>query len=227
MGKADEYWNEIYKSNPYQKGKAPNPFLVDMLPRLRCGKLLDIGMGEGANLVYLAQKGYSAKGFDISEAALEHATTLARETGVTVDAKRADLDFFLFGMLEYETIIMTYFKPPVIRYYTEIIRALKMGGTLLVESLMADEAKEILSPDEPYRDFYFKPNELLHNLKGMRILFYNEGYVGQKHVVQCVAQKPTDKDVQKYALFDMQTGPKDTGPSAQQKLAESLFKKKS
>jgi tellurite methyltransferase len=227
MSKPEEFWNGIYSNSPYLRGKAPLPFLIEMLPRLRTGKALDIGMGEGANAVYLAQKGFTVKGFDISSTALEHAATLARDTGVAVETKQADLDLFLFGLMEYDTVIMTYFKPTVIRYYSEIIRSLKQGGTLLVESYTNEEVKEILSPDEPWKDFYFKSNELLQGLKGMRILFYNEGTVSGKHLVQCVAQKPLDRDVAKYNLFDMQSGPKESGPTAQQKLAESLFKKKS
>jgi len=226
MAIAEDYWNKIYSDSPFRKGKAPSQFLLDMLPRLRPGKCLDIGMGEGTNAVYLAQKGYTVKGFDVSSKAIENAEKLARETGVTIETKRADLDLFLFGMLEYDSIIMTFFKPCVPRYYSEIIRALKLGGSLLVESYTQEEQKEAIGADDTYKDYYFKSNELIQQLKGMKILFYNEGIVGNKHVVQCLAQKPTDKDVAKYDLFNMQTGPKQTGQTAQQKLAEALFKKK-
>lgn len=227
MGKADEYWDQIYDESPYLRGKAPSAFLVEMQQRLRKGKVLDVGMGEGTNAVYLAQMGFNVKGFDISPKAIEHAKKLADETGVSIEALKADLDLFLFGMLEYDSIIMTYYKPPLTRYYSELIRALKQGGTLLVESLTIEEVKEVISPEEAFKDFYYHPNELLRNLKGMRILFYQEGIVGNKHLVQCLAMKPLDKDAAKYGLFDMSTGPKDMGPSSHQKLAEALFKKKS
>ncbi len=230
MANAESFWNEQYQKSPFQKGKEPSPFLLEMLPRMRTGKVLDVGMGEGRNAVYLAQKGYSVKGFDASQTAVEHAQTLARDTGVSIDAQRVDLDLFLFGLMEYDSIVMTFFKPPTVRYYSEMIRALKQGGTLLVESWMIEELTEIIGPEESYRDFYFRPNELLNHLKGMRILFYQEGLVGKRHVVQCLAQKPVDKDVAKFGLFDMQSsgsgGSKDAGPSIHQKLAEELFKKK-
>jgi SAM-dependent methyltransferase len=222
----EEYWNEIYSKSPYKFGKAPSPFLVEMLPKLRTGKVLDIGMGEGANSVYLAQKGFAVKGFDLSSTAIEHAQKLAQETGVAIEAKKADLDLFLFGLLEYDSIVMMYFKPSVPRYYSEIIRALKQGGTLLVESWTSEEIKDIIGPDETHRDYYYRSNELLKGLAGMRILFYQEDVINGYHTVRCLAQKPLDRDVAKYGLFDMASGPKDTGPSAAQKLAESLFKKK-
>ncbi|HLD44678.1 MAG TPA: hypothetical protein VJC18_04525, partial [bacterium] len=85
--------------------------------------------------------------------------------------------------------------------------------------------KEIITADEAYRDYYFKPNELLHELRGLRILFYNEGFVAGRHVLQCVAQKPIDKDVAKYHAFDMGSG---EGPKkdSSRELLEAMFKKK-
>src|SRR5437762_2833145 len=96
---AQNYWNEIYGQNPFKSGKGPLPFLAQMLPRLQKGKALDVGMGEGNNAVYLAQKGFAVKGFDISPLAVEHAQTLAKETGVNIEAKATDLDMFLMGLM--------------------------------------------------------------------------------------------------------------------------------
>ena len=46
-------------------GKAPNQFLLDMLPRLQKGKVLYVAMGEGANSCYLDQNFFEFKDFDI------------------------------------------------------------------------------------------------------------------------------------------------------------------
>jgi hypothetical protein len=151
---------------------------------------------------------------------------LAKETGVSIDANVADLDLFLLGLMEYDSIIMTFFKPPLARYYSELIRALKQGGTLLVHSYSTEEMTEALGEDEAYRNCYFKTNELLKNLQGLQILFYNEGEVDGKSVVQCLARKPLDKDAAKYNLFDMSTAAPPQPKSSQKDLAEALFKKK-
>lgn len=223
---AQTYWDNIYSHTPFKSGKAPLSFIVEMLPRLQKGKALDIGMGEGANAVYLAQKGFAVKGFDISPVAIDHAKKLANETGVKADFNTADLDLFLLGLMEYETIIMTYFKPAIGRYYPEIIRALKQGGTLLVQSYTIDEQKEPLGQEDAYKNFYYRSNEVIQNLKGMRLLYYNECIINDRHVVQCLAQKPIDKDVAKYNLFDMGTPQEGKSSSPHVDLAESLFKKK-
>ncbi|MBK9294784.1 MAG: class I SAM-dependent methyltransferase [Oligoflexia bacterium] len=224
--KPQEFWDSYYQKNTYLKGKDADAFLTQMLSRLKKGKVLDIGMGEGVNSVFLAKSGFHVKGFDASKVAIERAQSLAQQSGVELEVKQGDLDLYLFGLMEYDSIVMFYFKPSVTRYYSEIVRALKQGGTLLINSYTVDEMKEPLSPEDT-RNYFYRSNEILHNLKGMRILYYNEGFVGGKHVVQCLAQKPLDKDAAKYNLFDMHTKDGgDKGKSTQQQLAEALFKKK-
>ena len=225
MGTASQYWDQIYTDHPFAKGQNPDPFLERYAHRLQKGKVLDIGMGEGQNYVYLAKKGFQVKGFDISQVAVQHAKDFAQKESVNLEVDSADLDLFILGLLQYDTIIMIDFKPPVKRYYSEIIRALKQGGTLLVKSYMDAEMPEALGPEDAYKNFYFHSNELIQNLRDLRILFYNEDRVDGKKVVQCLAQKPTDKDAAKFNLFDMQSKA-DTGPSRQHELAEALFKKK-
>ncbi|RZA19188.1 MAG: class I SAM-dependent methyltransferase [Proteobacteria bacterium] len=222
---AKTYWDTHYTQKPFSSGKGPSDFLHQMLPRLEKGKVLDIGMGEGQNAVYLAQKGFAVKGFDISKVAVEHAKELARDTAVIIDAQSADLDLYLFGIMEYDSIVMTKFRPGNTRYYTNIVSALKQGGTLLIESYGVGEMNEAIGKDEEYRNYYYHSNEILKNILGLRILFYQEGLVNDKYVVQCLAQKPIDKDAAKLKLFDMSTKKNDVESSKHLELAEKLFKK--
>ncbi len=222
---AKSYWDHYYSEKSFAQGKAPNSFLHSMLGRLEGKKVLDVAMGEGANAVYLAQKGFQVKGFDISKVAVERALELARATGVRIEAQTADLDLYLFGIMEYDSIIMTHFRPTNPRYYTSMISALKQGGTLLIDSLGVPDMSEAIGSDEGYRNPYFSSNEVLRHLAPLRILFYQEGLVDGHHVVQCLAQKPTDKDAAKLKLFDMSTKGKDAESSKHMELAEKLFKK--
>ena len=224
MTDARTYWDKAYTEKPYLYGKAPSQFLVDMLPRLQKGKLLDVAMGEGRNAVYLAQKGFEVRGFDISEVAVAHAKSLAMETGVSIRAERADLDLYLMGLMEYDTIVMSHFKPVVTRYYTSMVSALKQGGTLIIDSFGIQDMDEAIAKEESYRNFYYQSNELLRSLSGLRILFYQEALVHGHHVVQCLAQKPIDKDAARLKLFDMHSKSATDETSKQLELAEKLFK---
>lgn len=226
MGIAEDYWNAVYQNNPFAKGKEPDPFLTQIIHRLQKGKTLDLGMGEGQNAVFLAAKGHSVKGIDISSTAVEHAQQLAGEKGLEIQVERTDLDLLVLGLMEYDNILMVDFKPPIKRYYSEIVRALKQGGTLLVKSFMDAEMTEALGPEDGYKNYYYYSNELISNFGDLKILYYNEDKVNGRKVVQLLAQKPLDKDAAKYNLFNMHSQPIDTGMSRQRELAEALFKKK-
>ncbi len=222
---AQEYWNELYQGQVYKSGMGPRSFLKEHAQKLFVGKTLDVAMGEGQNAVYLAGLGHEVSGFDLSDTAVKHAVELAKTKEVEIVAKRADLDLYIFGLMEFDNIIMFHYRPSVTRYYGEFVRALKQGGYLMVEAELIQGMNEIIPRGEEYRDLFFRPNELLKHLKDLRILFYREDVIGGKHLVQCIAQKPTDKDAAKYNLFDMQIKDHNAAKSPQLQLAESLFKK--
>ena len=97
---ASEYWDKFYTENTPKYAQEPSEFLQNMLRRLQKGKALDIGMGLGVNAVYLAKNGFTVKGFDISSVAVESALKLAKESNVTIDAKKTDLDLSIMGIME-------------------------------------------------------------------------------------------------------------------------------
>lgn len=228
MRDAKSYWDGKYEKFPHKTGKSPNKFLASMLPRLQKGLTLDIAMGEGKNAVFLAEHGFEVKGFDISPVAIKHAQNLAESAGVQIEAKTCDLDMYLMGVLKYDTVIMTRFKPTVPRYYSSIISALKQGGVLLIDSYGIPQMKEVHGKEDHYKNIFFGSNEILHQIKDLKILFYQEGEVDGKYVVQCLAQKPIDRHAAKYDTFGMHTkGAQIKKDSAQHhlELAEQLFNK--
>lgn len=221
---AQNYWNSFYQKQSFKKD--PSSFLVENVHRLQKGKVLDIAMGEGQDAVFLASHGFTVKGFDISDVAVSKANKAAALKNLSLEAKQTNLDMYIFGIMEYDTIVMNYFKPSSPRYYSEMIRSLKQGGTLIVESYTVEESN-LESTKNPYTDFYFSSNELLYNLiKSLRILVYIEDIIDSKHVVRCLAQKPFEKDSLKYNLFGMSSSSSNQEKSKHVELAEAFFKKK-
>ncbi len=224
---ARTYWNDFYREQKdVHNSQAPSSFLKDICGRLTKGLTLDLAMGTGTNAGFLAQNGFTVRGFDVSDVAIEIALERAKNLNVALEAKRCDLDLHVFGLMEYDSIIMMDFKPSITRYYSEMIRSLKQGGTLVVEASMISEMKEALGKDEAFKDIYFHSNEILRELsKELRILFYNETIISGRHVVQCLALKPIDRDAQKYNLFNLAAGPnaESSRSSKQLELAEKLF----
>jgi SAM-dependent methyltransferase len=87
----EQEWNERYAgSNQIWSGQ-PNQALVTEVSELRPGRALDVGCGEGADAVWLAQRGWAVTGLDVSGVALDRARLHARDAGVVVRWVRAGL----------------------------------------------------------------------------------------------------------------------------------------
>ncbi len=221
-------WDHYYRRARDNKSKdsaeqGPSEFLQQNIQKFTPGKVLDIAMGLGRNSFFLAEQGLRVKGFDISPYAAEDVEARARLKGLEIEAKAADLDLFLMGIMEYDHVVMADFKPATTRYYNEIIRALKQGGFFLVDFSPSSKYMEDLK-SQGLNLGYFAPNELLRHLGGLRVWTYQEEEVSGHLRVKCLAQKPMDKDAAKYGLFDMQSKVEKT-ENAHINALEGLFKK--
>jgi 2-polyprenyl-3-methyl-5-hydroxy-6-metoxy-1,4-benzoquinol methylase len=89
-----QFFEKLYQTNeaPWTRKEPPKP-LVDMIEsgKVKPGKALDIGCGEGFYSIYLARKGFDVTGFDYSEAAIEMARKNARKAGVSIKFMVMDL----------------------------------------------------------------------------------------------------------------------------------------
>jgi cyclopropane fatty-acyl-phospholipid synthase-like methyltransferase len=91
MSDTRAFWNERFGSSAASiYGEAPNDFLVEHAHRLE-GRVLSLGEGEGRNAVFLARRGLDVTALDISEVGLAKTSALARQHGVTVHTRVADL----------------------------------------------------------------------------------------------------------------------------------------
>ncbi|HEX4219992.1 MAG TPA: class I SAM-dependent methyltransferase [Acidimicrobiales bacterium] len=81
----------------YSEGEAamwsgrPNGRLLAEVGDLTPGRALDIGCGEGADAIWLAQQGWAVTAIDISEVAVSRALAAAAVAGVTVEWLRGDV----------------------------------------------------------------------------------------------------------------------------------------
>lgn len=69
----------------------PNAALVDTVTGLEPGRVLDVGCGEGADVIWMAEHGWQAAGIDLSTTAVERARKAAADRGVTADFAVADI----------------------------------------------------------------------------------------------------------------------------------------
>jgi SAM-dependent methyltransferase len=93
-----EQYNAIYSDDAEQAtfNHSPNAFLVEFAKTLKPGRVLDVGMGQGRNTIYLAQQEWQATGFDLSDAGVK----LAPEQGEIAsesDCRCGDAAAYDFG----------------------------------------------------------------------------------------------------------------------------------
>jgi SAM-dependent methyltransferase len=79
-------WDERYseRDGAMWSGR-PNGRLVAEVAGLTPGRALDVGCGEGADAIWLAQRGWTVTAIDISEVAVSRARKAAELAGVSVE----------------------------------------------------------------------------------------------------------------------------------------------
>jgi SAM-dependent methyltransferase len=82
-----DFWNERYASAPAIWSGRPNPQLVAEAGAFPPGRALDVGCGEGADAIWLAEQGWTVTAVDISTVALARAEEHARNAGDDVAAR--------------------------------------------------------------------------------------------------------------------------------------------
>ncbi len=135
-----EFWDRRYSTHDHLWSGRPNLRLVDHADGLEPGRALDVGCGEGGDAIWLAGRGWSVTGTDISAVGLARAQDNAASAGAEVAARlswiRDDLFGDSWGPFEgYDLVSAHYLHlPPEIRHRSlgRLAGAVSPGGHLLV-----------------------------------------------------------------------------------------------
>jgi len=169
----------------HKDDRGPAQLLVDNIQLLPTGQALDVAMGKGRNAVYLAKKGFDVEGVDISPQAVRSALGQAREAGVTLKARVADLEIdYHIEKSAYDLIIcFNYLQRSLI---TQIKDGLRVGGIVVHETFTVDQA-QFGKPTNP--DYLLKYNELLNLFRDFRCLYYREGIAEERKALASIIAK--------------------------------------
>ena len=86
----------------------PNGALVTEIRALDRGSVLDIGCGEGADTIWLAQQGFTATGLDVSAVAIQRAQAAASRSGVDVQFAAVDVIADPPAFDAYDLVVVSY-----------------------------------------------------------------------------------------------------------------------
>lgn len=132
-----QFWDSLYRERDQVWSGKPNPVLVSQTPDLVPGLAVDLGCGEGADAIWLAQRGWRVTAVDISDVALRRAAEHATEAGVAdlIDWRLQDLAAWTPDE-SYDLVSAQFLHSPVELPRDGILRtaasAVAPGGTLLV-----------------------------------------------------------------------------------------------
>ncbi|GAA1859596.1 methyltransferase domain-containing protein [Brevibacterium marinum] len=85
-------WEERYSGTEESIWSGnPNESLVATVSDLAPGRVLDVGCGEGADVIWLVEHGWEATGIDLSQTAVDRAAEAASARGVTANFEVGDI----------------------------------------------------------------------------------------------------------------------------------------
>ncbi len=137
----EQEWNERYAESDRIWSGRPNQALVAEVSGLPPGRVLDVGCGEGADAVWLAQQGWDVTALDVSGVALDRARLHARDAGVDVHWVHAALLEARLPTGGFDLVSAQY---PALVHIAEhaperaLLAAVAPGGTLLVVHHVVD-----------------------------------------------------------------------------------------
>lgn len=164
-------WDAKFSKREYVFGKAPAKFLADNYHFIPKGaEVLDMGMGEGRNAVFLAKMGYKVTGVDISSVAVRKAKALAREAGVRINTIVASMNNYEIPANSLDAVIVYYYVDQELN--EKIMRWLKPGGILVYEAHTLNQ-RNVKGSERYNKKHLLNPGELIKLFPG-QILKYEE-----------------------------------------------------
>ncbi|HEY9418057.1 MAG TPA: class I SAM-dependent methyltransferase [Pseudonocardia sp.] len=131
----ERFWDDLYGAKEQVWSGRPNPVFAGIVERICPGRALDLGCGEGGDATWLAGRGWTVTGVDVSGTALQRTRALAIARGVEVRTERHDLTR-TFPAGTFDLVSAQFLQSPLGFPRHHVLRAaahaLAPGGLLLV-----------------------------------------------------------------------------------------------
>lgn len=166
------FWDARYSAAHSLWSGDPNRQLVAEVSGLTPGTALDAGAGEGADAIWLAERGWQVTAVDVSGVALDRAAGHAAKAGDEVAARirwlREDLLEWVPPERAYDLVTAQYLHlPGAFRHtlFARLAAAVRDGGTLLIVGHHPVDLETTLQrPNHP--ELLFTGDELASEIGG-------------------------------------------------------------
>lgn len=120
---APEFWEERYAATDRVWSGRVNHVLTEVVADLPPGTALDLGCGEGGDVIWLAGRGWRATGIDVSTTAVARGNRAAREVGVADHARFLAADAATFEPAQtYDLVAASFLHSSATATRVEILR---------------------------------------------------------------------------------------------------------
>ncbi len=137
-----DFWDDRYSEKEFAYGIKPDAFYKTAIEKLKPGKALFLGEGEGRNAVYAATLGWDVDAVDFSSSAKDKALSLANKNNVTINYDVCDLGDFNFKENYYDLVVMIFLHLPIElskNIFKSSIKSLKQNGKMIVVTFSKDQ----------------------------------------------------------------------------------------
>lgn len=174
MSDRGDWWpllfDKVYASDRPNFSQNPSALLIEAIEGRAPGRALDVAMGQGRNALFLAQRGWTVTGFDVSAQGLAVARANASKAKVPLNAVRSTFEDFDYGTAQWDLIALIYVPAGAHEgaAMAKLARALKPGGLLVMESFASDRASSGRRPVD------IDPAELKAALTGFDLVRFDD-----------------------------------------------------
>ncbi|MFV9673153.1 MAG: class I SAM-dependent methyltransferase, partial [Acidimicrobiia bacterium] len=165
-------WDARYEAKGALWGAEPNQFLAEIAEVLEPGTALDLGCGQGRNSFWLASRGFTVTGLDLSAVGIEQAREVAAELGVDVSFESVDLTAWDPNGRVWDLVVLTYLhlsgeRRPLVHGAAK--RAVASGGRLVVIAHHLDNFENGVG-GPPIPELLFTEQQLADDFSDLEIL---------------------------------------------------------
>lgn len=188
---AADRWNAKYAD--WNEPGAPSAFVTGCAELLAgCPTAVDLAGGAGGTALWLAAQGIDTTLVDVSDRALEIASSAASDRGLTVATLQSDLEAEPLRTAAelgraggwHAAVCANFLHRPLLA----ALRALLVpGGIAFVQIATVDN---MLHNSRPGRPYLVERGELPELCRGLDTVSFDEGWFGNRHEARLVARRP-------------------------------------
>lgn len=184
MSEADrERWEARYRRGSHGDGDPPR-WLDELDAELpRSGRALDVAAGTGRLALWLARRGLETTAVDVSTEALRQAHRAAEAAGLPLATLELDLEKDALPPGPFAAIGCFFYLQRDL--FPAAQERLRPGGCLICELPTRRNLERHARPGPRY---LLEPGELLSLVAPLELVYYREGWIGDRAIARVVAR---------------------------------------